>query len=119
MLTPNADGLLHADYAYKTHAAIFPLQYILPSSFGERIEERDISTTARQAFAKYNRSCHLKVIETKSNQSLVFDPGEWFVVCVAIYSGRAAHVVSWGVNSGSICYSVQLCVRFFLTSCFQ
>ena len=36
---------------------------------------KNIGTVTRQAFAKYNRSWHLKLIETKSRQSLIFDPG--------------------------------------------
>ena len=37
-------------------------------------EEKNTGTT-RHTFAKYNRFWHLKVIETKTRQNMVFDPG--------------------------------------------
>ena len=46
---------------------------LLPRSFRETSEEKNIGT--RQTFAKYNRSWHPKVIETKSRQNLIFDLG--------------------------------------------
>ena len=57
----------------KTQGTNFPPQ-LLPRSFRETSEEKKISTT-RQTFAKYNCSWHPKVIETKSRQNMVFDPG--------------------------------------------
>ena len=48
---------------------------LLPRSFRETSDEKNIGTT-RQTFAKYNRSWHPKVIETKSRQNLFFDLGE-------------------------------------------
>ena len=73
-LTP-AGGLLHADSGLtsKTQGTNFPLQ-LLPWSFRETSEEKVIGTT-RQIFAMYNRSWHPKVIETKSRQNMVVDPG--------------------------------------------
>ena len=47
---------------------------ILLWSFRETSEEKNIGTT-RQTLAKYNRSWHPKVIETKSRQNLIFDLG--------------------------------------------
>ena len=66
-------SLLHAGTAStnKTQGTNFPPQ-LLPSSFRETSEEKNICT--RQTFAKYNRSWHPKVIETKSRQNMVFDP---------------------------------------------
>ena len=52
----------------------FPLQ-LLPWSFREMSEDKNIGTTTRQTFAKYNRSWHPKAIKTKSRQNMVFDPG--------------------------------------------
>ena len=57
----------------KTQGTNFPPQ-LLPWSFRETSEEKNICTT-RQTFTKYNRSWHLKVIETKSRQNMFFDPG--------------------------------------------
>ena len=57
----------------KTQGTNFPPQ-LLPRSFRETSEEKKISTT-RQTFAKYNRSWHPKVIEKRSRQNMVFDPG--------------------------------------------
>ena len=70
-----AGGLLHAGSAStsKTQGTNFPLQ-LLPWSFRETSEEKNIGTT-RQTFAKYNRSWHPKMIETKSRQNMVVDPG--------------------------------------------
>ena len=70
-----ASSVLHASSAstYKAQGTNFPPQ-LLPWSFRETIEGNNIGTTTRQAFAKYNRSWHQNVIETKSRQSLVFDP---------------------------------------------
>ena len=56
----------------KTQGTNFPPQ-LLPWSFHEMDEEKNNCT--RQIFAKYNRSWHPKVIETKSRQNMVFDPG--------------------------------------------
>ena len=56
----------------KTQATNFP-QQLFPWSFRETSEEKNICT--RQTFAKYNRSWHPKVMETKSRQNMVFDPG--------------------------------------------
>ena len=47
---------------------------LLAWSFRETSEEKDTGTT-RQTFAKYNRFWRPKVIETKSGQNLIFDPG--------------------------------------------
>ena len=71
----SAGSLLHAGATSitKTQGTNFPPQ-LLPWSFRETSEEKNISTT-RQTFAKYNRSWHPKVIETKSRQNMVFDPG--------------------------------------------
>ena len=57
----------------KTQGTNFPPQ-LLPWNFRETSEEKNISMT-RQTFAKYNRSWHPKVVETKSRQNVVFDPG--------------------------------------------
>ena len=69
-----AGGLLHAGSAStnKAQGTNFP-PHLLPWNFLETSEEDNIGTT-RQTFAKYNRSWHPKVIETKSRQNLVFDP---------------------------------------------
>ena len=71
-----AGGLLHAGSAStsKTQGTNVSLQ-LFPWSFRETSEEKNISTTTRQTFAKYDRSWHPKVIETKSRQNMVFDPG--------------------------------------------
>ena len=68
-------SLLHAGATSttKTQGANFPPQ-LLPWSFRETSEEKNVSTT-RQTFTKYNRSWHPKVIETKSRQNMVFEPG--------------------------------------------
>ena len=70
-----AGGLLHAGSAStnKAQGAKFPTQ-LLPWGFREANEEKTIGTTG-QIFAKYNRSWHPKVIEMKSRQNLIFDPG--------------------------------------------
>ena len=47
---------------------------LLPWSLRETSEEKNIGT-ARQTLAKYNRSWHPRVIETKSRQNIIFDPG--------------------------------------------
>ena len=47
---------------------------LLSWSFRETSEEKNI-LTRRQTFAKYKCSWHPKVIETKSRQNLIFDPG--------------------------------------------
>ena len=69
-----AGGLLHAGSAStnKAQGTNFPPQ-LLPWSFRETNEENNTGTT-RQTLAKYNRSWHPKVIETKSRQNLVLDP---------------------------------------------
>ena len=87
-----AGSSLHAGAAStnKAQGTNFPPQ-LLPWSFRETSEEKNICTT-RQTFAKYNRSWHPKVIDTKSRQNMVFDPGGQ-VVCVVAQSGRATHVV--------------------------
>ena len=64
---------------------------LLPWSFRETSEEKNIGT-ARQTFAKYNRSWHPKVIEMESRQTFADSQ----VVCTAAHSGRASHAVSWG-----------------------
>jgi hypothetical protein len=71
----SADSLQRAGATSNTttQGTNFPPQ-LLPRSFLETSEEKKISTT-RQTFAKYNRSWHPKVIETKSRQNMVFDPG--------------------------------------------
>ena len=71
----SAGSLLNAGAASTiiTQGTNFPPQ-LLPWSFRETNEEKNVCTT-RQTFAKYNRSWHPKVIETKSRQSVVFDPG--------------------------------------------
>ena len=53
--------------------------------------------TARETFDTYNRFWHLKMIKTKSRQSLVLTQAIGLVVCVTVQSGRAAQVVSVGV----------------------
>ena len=70
----SAGGLLHAGAGSTiiTQGTKFPPQ-LLPWSFRETSEENNICT--RQTFAKYNRSWHPKVIETKSRQNMAFDPG--------------------------------------------
>ena len=70
----SAGSLLHAGAASTmiTQGTNFPSQ-LLPWSFRETSEEKSICT--RHTFAKYNRSWHPKVIETKSRQNMVFDPG--------------------------------------------
>ena len=70
-----AGSLLHAGAAStnKAQGTNFPPQ-LLPWSFRETSEEKNICTT-RHTFAKYNRSWHPKVTETKSRQNMVFDPG--------------------------------------------
>ena len=72
--TSSAGSLLDAGATSitKIQGTNFPPQ-LLPWSFCETSEEKNIST--RQTFAKYNRSWHPKVIETKSRQNMVFDPG--------------------------------------------
>ena len=57
----------------KTQGTNCPPQ-LLPWNFRETSEEKNNCTT-RHTFAKYNRSWHPKVIETKSRQIMVFDPG--------------------------------------------
>ena len=57
----------------KTQGTNFPPQ-LLTRSFRETSEEKNNCMT-RQKFAKYNCSWHPKVIETKSMQNMVFDPG--------------------------------------------
>ena len=47
---------------------------LLPWSFRDTNEGKNIGKT-RQTLAEYNRSWHSKVIETKSRQNLIFDPG--------------------------------------------
>ena len=47
---------------------------LLPWSFRETSEEENIGTT-RQTLAKYNRSWRPTLVETKSRQNLIFDPG--------------------------------------------
>ena len=70
-----AGGLLHAGPASTNKAQGINLSpKRLPWSFQETSEEKNIVTT-RQTFAKYNRSWHPKVIETKSRKNLFFDPG--------------------------------------------
>ena len=71
-----AGSVLHAGSAstYKAQGSNFTPQ-LLPWSLRETIEEKNIGTTTRQIFAKYNRSWHLRVIETKSRQCLGFDRG--------------------------------------------
>ena len=71
----SAGSFLHAGATSitKTQGTNFP-PLLLPWSFRETSEEKNIFTT-RQTFAKYNRSWHPKVIETKSRQNMVFDPG--------------------------------------------
>ena len=71
----SAGSFLHAGETSttKTQGTDFPPQ-LLPRSFRETSEEKKISTT-RHISAKYNRPWHLKVIETKSRQNMVFDPG--------------------------------------------
>ena len=70
----SAGSLLHAGEAstIKTQGTNFPPQ-LLPWSFRETSEKKNISTT-RQTFAKYNRSWHPKVIETKSTTKYGFLP---------------------------------------------
>ena len=71
----SAGSLTHAGATSttKTQGTNFPPQ-LLPRSFRETSEEKNISAT-RQKFAKYNRSWHPKMIETKSRQNMVVDPG--------------------------------------------
>ena len=71
----SAGSFLHAgaNSTTKTQGNNFPPKF-LPRSFRETREEKKISTI-RQTFAKYDRSWHPKVIETKSRQNMVFDPG--------------------------------------------
>ena len=74
MRSPSAaGGLLPTGKTFSATGTNFPPQ-LLPRSFRETSEEKKISTT-RQTFAKYNRSRHPKVIETKSRQNMIFDPG--------------------------------------------
>ena len=70
-----AGGFLYAGSAStnKAQGTNVPPQ-LISWSFRETSEEKSIGTT-RQTFAKYNRSRHPKVIETKSRQNMVFDPG--------------------------------------------
>ena len=67
-------SLLHAGTTSitKTQGTNFPPQ-LLSWSFRGTSEEKNNCT--RQTFAKYNRSWHPKVIETKSRKNMVFDPG--------------------------------------------
>ena len=75
MLTSTAGGLVLAGTVFTTLRAIFPPPP-LPWSFCKTIEERSFSTiTIIHTFAKYNNFWHSEVIETKSRQFLVFDPG--------------------------------------------
>ena len=70
----SAGSFLHAGATSttKTQGTNIPLQ-VLPWSFHETSEEKNNCT--RQTFAKYNCSWRPKVIETKSRQNMVFDPG--------------------------------------------
>ena len=61
------------NFNYQTQGTNVPPQ-LLSWSFRETSEEKNICPT-RQTLAKYNRSWHSKVIETKSRQIMVFDPG--------------------------------------------
>ena len=69
----SAGSLIHAGAtSTKTQGTNFPPQ-LFPWSFHETSEEKNNCTI--QTFAKYNRSWHPKMIETKSRQNMVFGPG--------------------------------------------
>ena len=76
MHTPTlAGGLLHAGSASTPPRTILPPQ-ALPWNLGENTEKRDHGTTTRRKNLKrLPPSCRRKVIEIKSRQNLVFDPG--------------------------------------------
>lgn len=88
MLTAAAGGGLDAGFAYKTQRTIFlPQRHFW--SFGKMILERNICTTVRQTFAKYNRFWHLEIVQPKSTQNQVFISGvDVQVICAAACSGR-------------------------------